>query len=321
MTRFTIAVVLLIAALASCGTEPPPNEPPPSEPVLSKVLIVDGQSSIYHQDWAERTVLMKGMLEDTGLFTVEVATSPAIGEDNSAFQPAFAGYDVVVVNYEGDYWPEATQKAFEEYVSGGGGFVSVHATNNAFPDWKEWNRMIGVGGWGGRTEEQGGVMRNRDESDGAYLRLRDGAWVRDTETPGPTGSHGNRHQFKIENQNPEHAIMRGMPAAWMHEADDELYDRLRGPAENVTVLAAAYSDPATYKDPARAAGEYEPLLMAIAYGQGRVFHTTLGHNAAALGAQSFITTFQRGAEWAATGEVTQEVPADFPAVEPSPSAE
>ncbi len=71
----------------------------------------------------------------------------------------------------------------------------------------------------------------------------------------PGCSHGNRHQFKIENQNPEHPIMRGMPAAWMHEVDDELYDRLRGPAENVPVLAAAYSDPATYQDPTRAAGE------------------------------------------------------------------
>lgn len=318
MTRF--AVTLLIVVLAGCATEPP-TEPPPAEPVLSQALIVDGQSSIYHRDWAERTALMKRMLEDTGLFTVDVATSPAIGEDNSGFQPAFSGYDVVVVNYEGDYWPEATQKAFEEYVSGGGGFVTVHATNNAFPDWKEWNRMIGVGGWGGRTAENGGVIRSRDQSDGAYLRLRGGKWVRDAETPGPTGSHGNRHQFKIETQSPEHPIMRGMPAAWMHDAEDELYDRLRGPAENVTVLAAAYSDPATYKDPARAGGEYEPLLMAIAYGQGRVFHTTLGHNAETLGAQSFITTFQRGCEWAATGEVTQQVPASFPALGQPPSAE
>ncbi len=316
MTRLTTAVCLFLVALASCG-----SETPPAEPALLKALIVDGQSSIYHQDWAERTALMKGMLEDTGLFSVDVASSPALGEDNSGFQPAFADYDVVVVNYEGDYWPEATQKSFEEYVAGGGGFVSVHATNNAFPDWKEWNRMIGVGGWGGRTEENGGVLRGRDESDGPYLRLRDGKWVRDTETPGRAGSHGNRHRFLIETQNPTHPVMRGMPAAWRHDAEDELYDRLRGPAENVTVLGAAYSDPATFSDPTRGVGEYEPLLMAIAYGQGRVFHTTLGHNAETLGARSFITTFQRGTEWAATGEVTQDVPADFPAAEQTPPSE
>ena len=312
MTRLTIAFTIAIGSLASCGTE---AEAPPAEPVLTKALIVDGQSSIYHSDWAERTALMKRMLEDTSLFTVDVATSPAIGEDNSGFQPAFADYDVVVVNYEGDHWPEATERAFEEYVSGGGGFVPVHATNNAFTDWKEWNHMIGVGGWGGRTEERGGVLRNRDKSDGPYLRLREGEWVRDTETEGVCGSHGNRHRFKIETQNADHPIMRGMPAAWLHDAEDELYDQLRGPAENVTVLAAAYADPATYDDPTRGADEYEPLLMAISYGQGRVFHTTLGHNAETLAAKSFITTFQRGAEWAATGSVTQKVPADLLAAE------
>ena len=96
----------------------------------------------------------------------------------------------------------------------------------------------------------------------------------------------------------------------MH-ATDELYDRLRGPAENLTVLATAYSDPA-----ARGTGRHEPLLFTITYGQGRVFHTALGHNAREdLTAQrcvGFIVTLQRGVEWAATGAVTQKVPADFP---------
>ena len=59
--------------------------------------------------------------------------------------------------------------------------------------------------------------------------------------------------------------------------------------------------------------------MTIAYGRGRVFHTTLGHVGPADGCRTtaidcvgFITTLQRGAEWAATGDVTQRVPADFP---------
>jgi len=52
--------------------------------------------------------------------------------------------------------------------------------------------------------------------------------------------------------------------------------------------------------------------MTIIYGKGRVFHSTMGHDVAALRCVGFITTFQRGAEWAATGKVTQKVPADFP---------
>jgi type 1 glutamine amidotransferase len=112
--------------------------------------------------------------------------------------------------------------------------------------------------------------------------------------------------------------MKGLPAAWTHDTEDELYDQMRGPAENVTVLAAALSDPSTYADPSRSPNTYEPILMAIAYGQGRVFHTTLGHNVETMSGVSFKTTFQRGVEWAATGAVTQEVPADFPAVESMP---
>ncbi len=51
-------------------------------------------------------------------------------------------------------------------------------------------------------------------------------------------------------------------------------------------------------------GEHEPLLMTIQFGNGRVFHTTLGHDAEAIKGMAFQVTLQRGTEWAATGDVT-----------------
>lgn len=108
--------------------------------------------------------------------------------------------------------------------------------------------------------------------------------------------------------------MRGLPEKWLH-ANDELYSQLRGPASNVTILATAKAEPGLRG----ATGEHEPMLMTIAYGDGRVFHTTLGHVAprdeapvATLNSVGFIVTLQRGTEWAATGRVTQGVPDDFP---------
>jgi uncharacterized protein len=260
-----------------------------------RALIVDGQNN---HDFKATTPHLKKVLEATGLFTVDVATSPGRGGDMTTFKPKFDDYRVIISNYNGQPWDKEAQDALVAFVRGGGGFVSVHAADNSFPNWKEYNEMIGVGGWEGRNEKAG-----------PYLRLRGGKFVHDT-TPGVGGSHGKQHEFVLETRASAHPIMAGLPAQWLH-AKDELYDRLRGPAQNVTVLASALSTKES-----NGSGEHEPLLMTITFGQGRVFHTALGHNngkdITAQKCAGFITTLQRGTEWAATGKVTQSVPRDFP---------
>ena len=97
---------------------------------------------------------------------------------------------------------------------------------------------------------------------------------------------------------------------WLH-AKDELYDRLRGPAENMEVLATSYSS-----TDQKGTGRHEPMLIALTYGKGRIYHTPMGHADYSMECVGFIVTLQRGTEWAATGKVTQtKVPADFPAKE------
>jgi type 1 glutamine amidotransferase len=279
MLRFVFAVLLTGLLLAPVAANP------------LRLLIVDGQNN---HKWKETTPVLKQILADSKQFQVDVATTPE-GKDISSFAPKFSDYQVVVSNYNGAAWPEATRKAFVEYVNNGGGFVSVHAANNAFSDWAEYNRMIGVGGWGGRTEKSG-----------PYLYLREGKPFADT-SAGRGGSHGPRHPFVVETRAPEHPIMAGLPAKWLH-ANDELYDRLRGPAQNVTILATAYADPKK-----GGSDRHEPMLMTIAFGKGRVFHTTLGHDVEAMKCVGFQVTLIRGAEWAATGKVTPApLPSDFP---------
>jgi uncharacterized protein len=265
-----------------------------------KVLIIDGQNN---HDWQKTTPELESILEEGGLCAVDVSTSPAKGGDWSTWRPKFAEYQVVISNYNGDLWPDEVRDAFEQFVKNGGGFVAVHAADNSFPEWKIYNDMIGLGGWGGRTEKSG-----------PYLRLREGKWVTDI-TAGRGGSHGKQHEFLMSTRAPEHPIMAGLPTKWMHR-QDELYDRLRGPAKNVTVLASALSDKET-----GGSGEEEPLLMAIPFGSGRVFHTALGHGMEALKCAGFAVTLRRGVEWAATGKVTQAIPKDFPddkSVKPRP---
>ena len=265
-----------------------------------KVMILTGQCNQYH-NWALSSAAVRSMLDQTGKFDVTVVTSPAKGEDMSAFKPTFAGYGALVMDYEGDDWPEPTRQAFVEYVRGGGGLVLLHAADNSFPKWPEFLEMSGVGGWEGR-----------DESWGPKVRWRDGKIILDTTTPG-NAMHPAKHDFLVVSRAPEHPIMKGLPAEWLH-ASDELYSQLRGPAKNLEVLATASADKAK-----GGTGENEPMFMTIQYGKGRVFHNTLGHAGPkdvaplpSLSSVGYIVSIQRGVEWAATGKVTQKVPADFP---------
>ncbi len=274
----TWSLAILTWAIALTGWQSAWSQTPPI-----KVLLIDGQNN---HDWRKTTPLIKATLEGTGRFAVSVATAPGKNEDMSKFAPKFSDYSVVVSNYNGEPWSESTSTAFVDYVRDGGGFVSVHAADNSFPNWPEYNRMIGVGGWGGRNEKSG-----------PYVRWRDGKFTRDTQ-PGRGGSHGKPHPFEVVVRDKEHPITAGLPGSWM-QAQDELYAELRGPAEGMQVLATAFSSKET-----NGTGEHEPILMVIPFGKGRVFHTTMGHDVTAMSGVAFQVTLQRGTEWAATGNVT-----------------
>lgn len=293
-----------------------------STPLLAqekiKTLIVDGQNN--HEHWPKITVMMKSYMENTGLFEVDVKRTQFTwrGEEylsdykidglpptqaleksktDPSFSPNFKDYDLVVINFGWDAapWPAATQKDFEKFVKKGGGVVIVHAADNSFPDWSAYNQMIGLGGWG-----------NRNEKDGPYVYYdKQGELQRDMNA-GPAGSHGPQHEYKIEIRQPEHPITAGMPLEWRHTSD-ELYDRLRGPAEKMTVLATAFSAP--FK---RGTNRHEPMMMTIKYKRGRIFHTPMGHDDVSWECVGLMTTFLRGSEWAATKKVTIPIPEDFP---------
>lgn len=261
-----------------------------------KTLIITGQNN---HNWQASYPVLKQILENTGMFSAEVMITPEKGGDMSTFNPDFTKYKLVVLDYNGDSWSEETNNAFLKYVKNGGALVIYHAADNSFPEWKEYNEMIGLGGWG-----------NRNQKDGPYVYYKRDQMVVDT-AAGRGGSHGKRREFLVRTRITDHPITKGLPLRWMH-GNDELYSELRGPAKNMQILATAFADTAagggTMRD--------EPMLMTITFEKGRIFHTAMGHadegGGSAMKCVGFIVTLQRGAEWAVTGNVTQPVPFDFP---------
>ena len=280
--------------LLACAHRPHPGAAP------IRVLILDGQNN---HDWKRTTESLRLTLAATGRFAVAVSTTPPKGAPAEAWQtwrPDFAACDVVVSNYNGEPWPTEVQRAFESFIERGGGAVMVHAANNPFPEWPAFNRMIGLG-W-----------RKADYGDGINVDDATGALIRIPRGQGANSGHGPSHVFQIKVRRPDHPIMQGLPAVWLH-GKDQLSHGQRGPAADMTVLDSAYS-----AVDHGGTGAHEPMTWIIPYGKGRVVTTLLGHqwrdqpDSDALDCLGFRTVFTRSVEWAATRRVTIPVPPSFP---------
>ena len=286
---FTLAIIAVLSVVCI--------SPVAARSKKMKALIISGQNN---HNWEVSHRVLRLILSQSELFEVDTLLTPSKGGDMSKFNPEFEDYDVVVLDYNGDRWSKATDEAFIQYVKRGGGVVVYHAADNAFAEWEEFNKVIALGGWEGRNEKSG-----------PYYYLINGIGVLDN-GPGVGGSHGALRDYPMHCRNAKHPITKGLPDNWMH-ALDEMYDRMRGPANIKDLLYSGYADPRT-----GGSGREEPLIFTVDYGKARIFHIMLGHcgptlaNNPAMQCAGFQTLLLRGAEWAATGKVKQPVPSDFP---------
>jgi type 1 glutamine amidotransferase len=242
-----LLAAILIAFLPSC------------KKATIKTLIITGQSD---SNCKVSSQAVKQILDETGIFSSIILTTPPEGEDMSGFSPNFSKYKLVVLDYDGEKWPEETNAALADFVNNGGGVVVCNSKSDPISG----------------TSDSVTVSK--------------------------------RHSFEIRTHVSDHPVTKGLPVRWLH-ANDEIVQGIKVAGENAQILATAFSD-ASFSG----TGRSEPVLVARNFGKGRIFGTLIGapdnDESPALHCSGFIITLQRGAEWAATGEVTQEVPFDFP---------
>ena len=282
--------MLVLMGLPAINASAQKNKPIP-------VLIVDGFSN---HDWKQTTKVTRWILEGSGLFKVDVSTVPADSLLRESWLPEFKKYAVVIQNTNNIAdtqlkWPRDAEIKLEEYVKNGGGLYVLHSANNAFPHWKEYNKMIGLG-W--RPNTFGYALEI--DSDKNIIRYPPGE--------GNNTGHGDRFNAVIQILN-RHPVNNGYPDQW-ETANTEVYNFPRGPAENLTILSYAYDSSSTHK--------MWPVEWIVKYGKGRVYTSSTGHlwkgeiYPPAYRCVGFQTTMIRAVEWLATGKVTCPVPGNFP---------
>jgi type 1 glutamine amidotransferase len=294
MTRlFTIqtCIVLVLVGPTAFNAFAQKNKPIP-------VLIVDGFSN---HDWKQTTTVTKWILEKSGRFKVDVSTIPSDRIGQTTWKPEFKKYAVVIQNTNNIQnqklrWPAWAEQELEKYVRDGGGLYILHSANNAFPHWKEYDKMIGMG-W--RPNTVGYALEI--DANKNIVRFPPGE--------GRSTGHGDRFNAVIHILN-RHPINKNYPEQWQ-TANTEVYSFPRGPAENLTILSYAYDSTGTYR--------MWPVEWVVSYGKGRVYNSSMGHlwqgdnYPLAYRCIGYQTTVIRASEWLATGKVTYPVPGNFPA--------
>lgn len=264
MLRFSVlacATALAFSPWATCQDATPAPQAFPRAREAVPVLLVSGENN---HDWPFTHQEIKGALQETERFAVSITTKPS----KDLAELDLSKFAAIVLDYNGPRWGETAEAAFLRAVENGTGVVVVHAANNAFPGWTEYERLVG-------------------------LCWRDG-----------TG-HGSFHPFDVHVVDAAHAVTEGMDDLRLHP--DELYHRLvPQKGADYRVLMSAFSDPKTggtgrYEPMATASHFGKGRVFHTPLG-----HTWTGAvpTRASWRDAQLRHLLARGTEWAATGAVT-----------------
>lgn len=238
--------------------------------------------------------MLRFMLESTGRFRVKITE-----EFTGATAETLAGYDAVLINYDGKEsieapyvgWGVNAERTLYAYAAAGGGVIVYHSSmikgSPALPE--EFVKLVGY------------------EFD---------------------FSNGGRKSPKLEftvHYTDNHEITSGLKPVWTTSCDDFFVNLKKHREADPVVLATVYDALEDYdfdKMQRHRITEFEnmdfasmpgvntdvPVAWTNTYGKGRVFVVSIGHGPDTIRRQPFVGLVCRAAEWVCSGEVTIESP-------------
>lgn len=184
-------------------------------------------------------------------------------EDPSLFtEEDLQQYDAMIFsNTNNDVFDtEAQEKAFQEYIRSGGGFVGIHSASGSERDWPWFAQMLG----------------------GRFLR------------------HPPRQDFDVHVLDKNHPSTSFLPDVWKVEMDECYYLKHLNPGNHVLLAAdlTTVEDERRGEYPDIIFGDQFPLAWYHEFDGGRQWYTALGHRIEHYSDPTFMRHILGGIQWA-----------------------
>lgn len=225
-----------------------------------KTLLITGANN---HDWKRSAPYCDDLMRRSARFDVDLTEDPCSVLGDRA---TLSAYQLLFVDYNGPDWDAASRENFIDAVRQGTGVCILHAANNAFDGWKEFEEICAL------------------------------CWREGT-------GHGAYHRFDVTITDPGHPITKGLPPV-ITDHPDELYHNLvhmhDAPYEVIATAFSSEDSGGTGGDQpvlvVKTYGEGRVFHCILGHvWEGGVMDT--------FESPDFQQILLRGCEWAATGEV------------------
>lgn len=224
------------------------------------VLLFSRTNGFHHESINEGVTAIKALAE-RHFFDVDWHEDPAKFSDEN-----LKNYDLVIfLNTTGDILNDEQQKAFENFIRSGKGFVGIHSASDTEYDWAWYTKLVG------RMFHIHPVIQT------AKLKVLD-------------------RNFPGLERMPDEQL-------WTDEWYEFGEDKISGLKNILAVDESTYDPKVQWGDKiGKGMGKLHPVSWYHEYDGGRSFYTALGHMPSKYSDLAFLEHLYGGIYWAATGK-------------------